>query len=97
MEFSLTDFIIGLTLMNAMPHFVLGTFQARMLSGFGYGDRANILYGLFNFTISIVLYIYTYSLSGLLSGGLYLGALAVLLIYFTTGKFLFNLFRESSI
>ena len=94
MEFSLTDFIIGLTLMNAMPHFVLGTFQVRMLSGFGYGDRANILYGLFNFTISIVLYIYTYSLSGLLSGGLYLGALAVLLIYFTTGKFLFNLFRE---
>ena len=45
MEFSLTDFIIGLTLMNAMPHFVLGTFQARMLSGFGYGDHANIIYG----------------------------------------------------
>ena len=60
MEFSLTDFIIGLTLMNAVPHFVLGTFQARMLSGFGYGDRANIAYGLLNFAISIVLYIYSY-------------------------------------
>ena len=94
MEFSLTDFIIGLTLMNAVPHFVLGTFQARMLSGFGYGDRANIAYGLLNFAISIVLYIYSYSLSGLLSGGLYLGALAVLLIYFATGKFWFNLSRE---
>ncbi|MCH8327250.1 MAG: hypothetical protein IID15_01830 [Candidatus Marinimicrobia bacterium] len=93
MEFSLTDFIIGLTLMNAMPHFVLGTFHARMLSGFGYGNRANILYGLFNFTISVVLYISSYSLSGLLSSGLYLGAVAVLLIYFVTGKYVYNRFK----
>ena len=57
MELTLIDFIIGLTLMNAMPHFVLGTFRARMLSGFGYGHRANIAYGLLNFSISLALYI----------------------------------------
>ena len=94
MELTLIDFIIGLTLMNAMPHFVLGTFEARMLSGFGFGHRANIAYGLFNFTISIALYIYKYSLAGLLSGGIYLGALVVLSIHFATGKFFFHLFRE---
>ena len=63
MELALIDFIIGLTLMNAMPHFVLGTFQARMLSGFGH--RANIAYGLLNFAISLTLYIYKYPVSPL--------------------------------
>jgi len=94
MELTLIAFIIGLTLMNAMPHFILGTFQARMLSGFGFGNRANRAYGLLNFAISLTLYIYTYSLGGLLSGGIYLGALVVLLIHFVTGKFFYNLFRE---
>ena len=94
MELTLIDFIIGLTLMNAMPHFVLGTFEARMLSGFGFGHRANIAYGLFNFALSLTLYVYKYSLAGLLSGGIYLGALVVLLIHFGTGKYFFHLFRE---
>lgn len=49
---------------------------------------------LLNFAISLTLYIYTYSLGGLLSGGIYLGALVLLLIHFMTGNYFFNLFRE---
>jgi hypothetical protein len=34
------DFLIGLTLMNAMPHFVLGVWKGRMLSAFGFGNAS---------------------------------------------------------
>ena len=33
------DFLIGATLMNAMPHYVLGIWQGRMFSAFGFGNR----------------------------------------------------------
>ena len=39
------DFIISATLMNAMPHLVLGTWKGRMFSAFGFGDKQNIAYG----------------------------------------------------
>lgn len=38
-------FIISATLMNAMPHLVLGTWKGRMFSAFGFGDKQNIAYG----------------------------------------------------
>jgi hypothetical protein len=88
------DFIIGLTLMNAMPHFVLGIWKGRMFSGFGMGNVQNILYGLLNFAISIGLYLYTYSLDHLLGNSMYLGALVLALIYFLTGHFWYITFRK---
>lgn len=87
------DFFIGLTLMNAMPHFVLGVWKGRMLSGFGIGDTKNILYGLLNFTISIMLYIYKYGLSYIFENGIYSGALFVLILYFLTGKYWYKKFQ----
>ena len=33
------DFIIGLTLMNAMPHFVIGVWKGRILSAFAFRPR----------------------------------------------------------
>ncbi len=94
---TIIDFFIGLTLMNAMPHFVLGIWHGRMLSGFGFGDFKNIAYGLLNFAISIGLFIYEYGLGKILENGIYVGALAVLLIYFITGRFWKNLFTEKMI
>jgi hypothetical protein len=88
------DFIIGLTLMNAMPHFILGIWKGRMVSGFGFGNLQNILYGLLNFSISISLFIYKYGAGQLLENGIYLGALTLLLIYFITGQFWYSLFRK---
>ena len=92
---TIIDFFIGLTLMNAMPHFVLGTWHARMFSAFGFGDRQNIAYGLLNFAISVSLYLYQYGLDHLINNGIYVGALAVLFIYFLTGHFWRNLFYKS--
>ena len=75
------DFLIGMTLMNAMPHFVLGTWKARMFSAFGFGNKKNILYGLLNFLISFGLFLYKYGAEQLIGNGIYLGALAILIIY----------------
>ena len=91
---NIVDFFIGLTLMNAMPHFVLGVWKGRMLSGFGVGDTKNILYGLLNFAISITLYLSKYGVGQILENGIFTGALFVLLMYFVLGKSLKNRFEQ---
>jgi hypothetical protein len=88
------DAIIGLTLMNAMPHFVLGTWKGRMFSAFGFGDAQNILYGLLNFVISVGLFLHKYGVEQLVGNGIYAGALALLVIYFLTGWFWYWVFHK---
>ena len=91
---NLIDFIIGASLMNAMPHLVLGIWKGRMISAFGIGDKQNIAYGFLCLVISVGLYIYQYGLDKILDNGMYIGALTILLIYFTTGQFWYNLFKK---
>lgn len=90
---SITDFLIGLTLMNAMPHFVLGVWKGRMFSAFGFGDVKNMLYGLTNFALSLGLFLFTHGPAQLLRNGIYAGALVLLLIYFLTGRFWYLCFH----
>jgi len=91
---TIIDFLIGMTLMNAMPHFVLGTWKVRMFSAFGFGNIKNILYGLLNFLVSISLFLYEYGAEQLKSNGIYAGALAILVIYFLTGWYWYSLFHK---
>lgn len=93
MSFSLVDFIIGLTLINAMPHLVLGIWKGRMLSGLGFGNIRNILYSGLNIMISLGLYLYNYGLEHLLSNGMYLGGLTVVLAFFIIGKPMYKLWH----
>jgi hypothetical protein len=81
------DFIIGATLMNAMPHLVLGIWKGRMFSLFGFGNTQNIAYGFLCLCISVILYLYQYGLEELFTNKLYLGALCILLIYVISGRF----------
>src|SRR3954462_4817999 len=80
----ITDIIIGLTLMNAMPHYVLGVWKGKMLSGFGTGHTKNIVWGLLNFIVSVSLFIYKYGLKGFAENGIYLGACIVLVTFLGT-------------
>jgi hypothetical protein len=91
---NLIDFIIGLTLINTIPHFVLGIWKGRMLSAFGFSSTANIVYGILNFVVSIILFLHRYGIDGLLSNGIYLGALFVLICYFVVGKLCYNYFHK---
>ncbi|BDS09458.1 hypothetical protein [Aureispira anguillae] len=91
---TIIDFIIGLTLMNAMPHFVLGVWKGRMVSGLGIGNWQNIIYGLINFVVAMSLYAYQYGLGTIAQNGIVAGALFVLVIYFLTGHFWYRLFNK---
>lgn len=91
---TIIDFIIGTTLMNAMPHLVLGIWKGRMFSAFGFGDKQNIAYGFLCLFISVGLFIYQYGAMAILTNGIYSGALALLLIYFVTGQFWYKLFSK---
>ncbi len=94
---NIIDFLIGLTLMNAMPHFVLGVWKGRMFSAFGFGNRKNMLYGATNLVLSLSLFLFRYGPEQLLHNGIYSGALVLLLIYFLTGRFWFTLFQEKPV
>lgn len=88
------DFLIGFTLMNAMPHFVLGTWGVRMLSGFGFGDKANVSWAFANLAISTGLFHYSYNLSNLGNHGIYAGALTLLLIFWIASPLWKKLFTN---
>lgn len=91
---TIIDFIIGLTLMNAMPHFVLGIYKGRMLSLFGYTPRANLLYAAFNVLVAASLFLYQYGASHLWENGILLGACFTLFMYFLTGRYFYRTFHE---
>lgn len=91
---NLMDFLIGATLMNAMPHYVLGIWKGRMFSAFGFGNRQNLLYGLCNAALSLALFLYKYGPNGLYQNAIYGGALTLLVIYLLTGQFWYKLFRQ---
>lgn len=90
---NLIDFIIGLTLVNTIPHFVIGIWKGRMLSGLGTSSRANIFYGLFNFSISVSLFLYQYGFEGFRTKGVYAGGFFVVFCYFIVGKLLYTHFH----
>lgn len=88
------DFIIGATLMNPMPHLVLGIWKGRMFSAFGFGDKQNIAYGFLCLAISVGFFIYKYGADKILENGIYSGALTLLFIYFVTEQFWYRLFNN---
>ena len=89
---NMIDFFIGFTLMNAMPHYVLGVWKADMLSGFGKGHARNRIWGICNFLVSLGLFFYKYGVEGLLLQPFYSGALLVLVTFFITSPFWYNYF-----
>lgn len=88
------DFVIGALLMNAMPHLVLGIWKGRMFSAFGFGNRQNIAYACVCLVAALGLFIYRYGIAGLTENGIFTGALSLLLIYFATGYFWYQLFNK---
>jgi ATP/ADP translocase len=88
------DFVIGAALMNAMPHFVLGTWKGRILSAFGYGNTQNIMYSMVNFLIAIGLFVYKYGGQAIMENGIFAGALTVLLIYYLAGPIIYRIFKQ---
>ncbi len=96
MTFSLIDFLIGIFLMNAMPHMLFGLIRLRFLSLFGFSAWGNLLYSLVNIFAAGALYHHQYGINALKLDGISLGALAMLAIYLVTGRFFVVLFQEKT-
>lgn len=92
---NIIDLLIGLTLMNAMPHYILGVWQGKMLSGFGTGNKQNILWGLTNFLVSVSLFIYEYGINGFIENQIYTGALLVLVTFLCTSYFWYRFYNKN--
>lgn len=81
------DFVIGALLMNAMPHYVLGVWKAKMLSGFGTGNTKNIVWGLINAIASFTLFFVNYGWRGLETHPMFCGAAFILIMFLITSWF----------
>lgn len=90
------DFFIGLFLMNAMPHLVIGLWGRRALSGFGTSATANLVYSAVCLAVSASLFVYAYGLLGLQTQGMYAGALFILLSWVATGRIVRRVFDPDS-
>ena len=91
--FNWFDFLIGLFLMNAMPHWIFGLTRTRMLSVFGFSWQANVGYAVLNTLLAFGLLIWQYGAASILTNGVFVGAATILIIYFVTGRFFINFFR----
>lgn len=77
-----------------MPHFIFGITKTRYLGLFGYSPKGNIVYGVLQFVIAMVLLFVNYSYKEILQNGFVLGALSVLVLFLLFGRFSLKLFSE---
>ncbi|MEZ4932672.1 MAG: hypothetical protein R2788_11195 [Saprospiraceae bacterium] len=88
------DLIIGITLINALPHMLVGYGNIRFLGLFGYGNLPNIAYAALSTIISITLFSWKYGMEGWMTNGIYVGGILVLLAYWILGKWLIKIFSK---
>ncbi len=93
MNMTIIDFLIGFTLMNAMPHFLFGVLKIRFFSAFGFSPQGNIAYGFLNVAIALALFHGEYGFQSLPNHAIVIGACAMLLIYLVSGRFFYNRFQ----
>ncbi len=97
MNLTLVDFLIGFSLMNAMPHILFGLLKIRFFSAFGFSPLGNLGYGLLNLVVALFLFQAQYGLEALAHHGIVVGAVAMLLIYLVSGRFFYNLFQKRNV
>ncbi|WP_196886450.1 hypothetical protein [Aureivirga sp. CE67] len=88
------DFIIGVLLMNSMPHLIFGLTKSHFLGLFGYSSKGNISYAILQFIICIVLLFINYDLNEILKNYFLLGSFTVLILYFILGKFMVKFYKK---
>ena len=94
MQETVLDFLMGLFLANALPHYMVGILNVRFLSLFGYSGHSNIYYGYFCVGLSLIFFHLNYGIVTLSSHAVYLGGLSLVIIYFITGRFLIKFFQK---
>jgi len=89
------DFLIGILLMNSLPHFVLGITKTRFLGMFGYAPTANIWYSIVQFVLALVLFHIQHGIETILTNGIFLGAACTCLLFLLFGKTILKFYQKS--
>jgi len=92
---NLIDFIIGVLLVNAMPHFIFGITNTKFLGLFGFNSKGNIAYSALQFAVCLILFHLKYGLSAILENGIFAGGIAVLILFYLFGKYLLTVFNKN--
>jgi hypothetical protein len=94
MNSSLIDFFIGLTLVNIIPHYMVGILKVRFLSLYGFGDKQNMAYAYTSLAVSIILYHINYGVNTIFDHAWYAGGLFVVISYLILGSVFVKMFKE---
>lgn len=94
MNNSILDFFIGLTMVNVLPHYLVGILKVRFLSLYGFGNKQNIAYAWTSIILSILLFHLNYGLGALLDHTWFIGGLFVILSYLALGNYLVMKFKS---
>lgn len=94
MNLPIIDFFIGLTLVNIIPHYLVGILKIRFLGLYGFGAKQNIAYAWTSLLASFVLFHINYGLTSIMDHLWYAGGLFAALAYLLLGKILVKFFRE---
>ena len=89
---TVTEFLIGALLVNAMPHLIFGLTKTHFLGMFGYSPKGNIIYAILQLIICLSLFLFNYGYEELLENGYLLGGITVLILYFIFGKLLIKFY-----
>ncbi|WP_343632557.1 hypothetical protein [Fluviicola sp.] len=90
----LLDFIIGVLLMNSLPHFVLGITKTRFLGMFGFEPAANIWYAVVQFVLAMILFHINHGIETILKNGIVLGAACTCVLFLIFGKAILKFYRK---
>jgi hypothetical protein len=88
------DFLTGVLIMNALPHFVLGITKTRFLGMFGYRPVANIWYAVVQFVLALVLFHIQHGIQSIWQNGIFLGAACTCLLFLVFGKAMLKFYRK---
>lgn len=88
------DFLTGVLIMNALPHFVLGITKTRFLGMFGYQPIANIWYAVVQFILALVLFHINHGIETILKNGIFLGAACTCVLFLVFGKAILKFYQK---
>jgi hypothetical protein len=91
---NILDFLIGVLLMNSLPHFVLGITKTRFLGMFGYKPNANILYAIVQLVLALVLFHVNHGIETILDNGIVLGAACTGVLFLVFGKAILKFYQK---
>ena len=84
------DLLIGILMIHAVPHLILGLWNRQFYSPLGKSSTANLFYGVIVALLAAGLFLKNYGLDGLMENGIFLGGFVAIVLYAVFGKLIYQ-------